>query len=96
MIAKLLVHLNGSDIGVKRSNHQLLLDAVYHVHLLGEALDVLANSLPRVLLEGVEVPGNPRSLVPSLESPQELLLQGPPGPDGVLGKFEEPSLRISL
>ena len=74
MIAKLLAHPNSSDIGLKRSNHHLLLDAGYCIHLLGEALDVLAKSLPRMLLEGVEVPRNPRSLVPTLDSPQELLL----------------------
>ena len=74
MIAKLLAHPNSSDVGVKRSNHQLLLDAGYRVHLLGETLDVLAKCLPRMLLEGVKVPGNPGSLVPTLESPQELLL----------------------
>ena len=46
MVTKLLAYPNSSDIGVKRSNHQLLLDAGYRVHLLGEALDVLAKSLP--------------------------------------------------
>ena len=49
-----------------------------------------------MLFEVVEVPGNPRSLVPTLESPQELRLWGPPGPDGVLGKVEEPCLRVTL
>ena len=69
MIAKLLAHPNSSDIGMKRSNHQLLLDAGYRVHLLGETLDVLAKCLSRMLLEGIKVPGNPGSLVPTLESP---------------------------
>ena len=59
---------------MKRSNHQFLLDAGYRVHLLGETLDVLAKGLPRVLLEGVKVPGNPGSLIPSLEGPEELFL----------------------
>ena len=69
VITEFLEHPNGSDVGVKRSNHQFLLDAGYRVFLLGEALDVLAKSLPRMLLEGVKVPGNPGSLVPSLQSP---------------------------
>ena len=96
MVAELLTHPNGTDVGVKRSDHQFLLDAGYCVCLLGEALDVLVKSLTRVLLEGVEVPRNPRALISALESLQKLLLQGPPRPDGVLGKVEKPSLGISL
>ena len=48
------------------------------VHLLSEALDELAEAFTRKLLEVVVVAESPWALVPTLESPQELLLQCPP------------------
>jgi hypothetical protein len=96
MDAQLLAHLGVADVGVEGLDHQLLLDARDGVHLLGEALDELAESFTRQLLEVVEITGSPRALVPALESPQKLLLQCPPGTDGALGKVEKPSLGISL
>ena len=35
-------------------------------------MDVLANSFTQMLLEGIEIPRNPRALVTALESPQKL------------------------
>ena len=84
------------DNGTNRLNHQLFLDAGYHVHLLSEALDELAESLTWKLLEVVEVAGNSRALVPALEIPQELFLQRPPGTDGAPGDVERPRLGVSL
>ena len=96
MSAQLLAHLGVPNVGVEGLDHQLLLDAADGVHLLGEALDELAESLTRKLIEVVEVTRNSRALIPTLESPQKRLLQCPPGSDGVLGEVEKPRLGISL
>ena len=84
------MHPGMSNVGVEGLDHQLLLDAWNGVHLLGEALDELAESFTRKLLEVVQVAGNSWALVAALESPQECLLQCPPGSDGALGEVEEP------
>ena len=90
MGAQLLAHLGVPDVGVEGLDHQLFLDAWYRVHLVGEALDELAEILARKLLEVVEVTGNSRALVPALESPQKRLLKCPLGSDGALGEVEKP------
>ena len=58
MGAQLLAHPGVPDVDVEGLNHQLLLDAWYHVHLLSEALDELSESLTQKLLEVVELAGN--------------------------------------